>query len=60
MSQLLTVQQAAEKLGVTVSTVHRYEARGLLRPHFRTLGGHRRYRLEDVLSIRDRNKKGLS
>lgn len=55
---LLTVQQTAEKLGVTVSTVHRYERSGVLRPAFRTVGGHRRFRLEDVIQLRDR-RKGL-
>lgn len=57
--QLLTVLQAAEKLGVTVSTVHRYERSGVLSPAFRTAGNHRRYKLSDVLRVRD-IKKGTN
>jgi MerR family transcriptional regulator, light-induced transcriptional regulator len=44
---LLSSTAAAEKLGVTVSTVKRWADEGLL-PHVRTAGGHRRFRALDV------------
>lgn len=55
--QLITVQQAADKLGVTVSTIHRYERSGVLEPAFRTAGNHRRYKLSDVMRVRDSKRK---
>jgi len=42
---LLTAQEAAEYLRVSLSTLNRIERRGLLSP-LRTPGGHRRYTLE--------------
>jgi excisionase family DNA binding protein len=42
---LLTANEAAEYLRVSLSTLNRLERRGLLHP-LRTPGGHRRYTLE--------------
>lgn len=39
---LLTAREAAEFLGISLSTLRKIEQRGLLIP-FRTPGGHRRY-----------------
>jgi excisionase family DNA binding protein len=47
---LLSSTTAAEKLGVTVSTVKRWADEGLL-PHVRTAGGHRRFRAFDVSNM---------
>ena len=52
---LLTAQEAAQYLRVSLSTLNRIERRGLLQP-LRTPGGHRRYTLEmlnDCLTHRD-------
>jgi excisionase family DNA binding protein len=43
----LTPRQAADRLGVTAETVVAWADAGKL-PCFRTLGGHRRFRVEDV------------
>ena len=43
-NQLLNARQAAEYLGISLSTLGRVERDGFLIP-FRTPGGHRRYRI---------------
>ena len=43
-NQLLNARQAAEYLGISLSTLGRVEREGFLIP-FRTPGGHRRYRI---------------
>ena len=44
----LTPRQAAELLGVTVKTLHRWEADGKIKST-RTVGGHRRYDIADLI-----------
>ncbi len=44
----LTVGQVAEQLGVTVRTLHHYDAIGLLVPSGRTSAGYRLYTVEDI------------
>lgn len=41
----LSIGQAAAALGISVSTLRRWEFEGFLTPSFRTVGGHRRYSL---------------
>ena len=41
----LSIGQAAVLLGVSVSTLRRWELEGFLLPAYRTLGGHRRFAL---------------
>lgn len=50
----LTPAEAAEILGVSPSTVRRYEESGLLVPRRLPGSGHRRYRRADVEQLRDR------
>jgi putative resolvase len=45
MSRLLTIGEAAEVLGVSVSTLRRWDTEGRLQPDERTAGGQRRYDL---------------
>lgn len=40
--RLMTAREAGAYLGISLSTLHKIEKRGLLVP-FRTPGGHRRY-----------------
>jgi excisionase family DNA binding protein len=52
-NQLLNARQAAEYLGISLSTLGRVERQGNLIP-FRTPGGHRRYRtnmLDEYLEL---------
>jgi len=44
----LTVGQVAEQLGVTVRTLHHYDAIGLVVPSGRTSAGYRLYTVEDI------------
>ncbi|MFB2936240.1 MerR family DNA-binding transcriptional regulator, partial [Aerosakkonemataceae cyanobacterium BLCC-F154] len=47
----LTISEAAKIKGVSVSTLRRWEAEGKLTPE-RTLNGHRRYNLAQLLGIK--------
>jgi excisionase family DNA binding protein len=49
----LSPQEAADLLGVTVKTLHRWEADGKIKST-RTVGGHRRYDIADLIG----NKTG--
>lgn len=40
--KLLTAREAVDYLGISLSTLHKIEKKGLIVP-FRTPGGHRRY-----------------
>jgi excisionase family DNA binding protein len=62
----LTVAEVAALFRVDRQTVLRWDQRGKLKASFRTLGGHRRYRKEEVLALlrpeprpRKRRKKPL-
>ncbi|MBC7533954.1 MAG: recombinase family protein, partial [Oligoflexus sp.] len=52
----ISVGAAAEILGVSISTLRRWEKEKVLLPSYRTMGGHRRYdtvKLMDTFSIQD-------
>ena len=48
MDRLLTIGEAAKALGVSISTLRRWEDEGRLVPEERTAGGQRRYRLSKL------------
>ncbi len=50
--EFMTVKQAAERLGISVSTLRRWATAGRLAYH-RTEGGHRRFRAVDVANLVD-------
>lgn len=50
LPEVLTPGEVAALLGVSPKTVARWASSGAL-PHFRTPGGHRRYRRVDVLAV---------
>ena len=49
MSNLLSIQEAAHLLGVSSNTLRRWEAEGKITSE-RTIGGHRRYQVNDLLN----------
>ncbi|MDE5083442.1 MAG: IS607 family transposase [Trichodesmium sp. St18_bin1] len=49
MSSLLSIQEAADLLGVSSNTLRRWEAQGKITSE-RTVGGHRRYQVSDLLN----------
>ena len=63
MKKLISISEASIILGVTTTTLRRWNQSGKLIPKFRTLGGHRRYELETIIRIIqpniNKNKKTL-
>lgn len=53
MDEMLSTSPAAKVLGVNPATLRDYEARGLIRSR-RLPGGYRRWRLGDLIELRDR------
>jgi len=51
MHSAVSIGEAALAMEVSVSTLRRWEAAGYFRASFRTRGGHRRYRLEDLQKV---------
>lgn len=50
--EMVSVSQATKFLGISMTTLYRYEKKGLIHP-YRTVGGHRRYNLFQLLKFRD-------
>lgn len=53
----LTSRQAAERLGVALNTLHRLADIGEV-PCYRTAGGHRRFRDDDLTAALERRQTG--
>jgi excisionase family DNA binding protein len=51
MQESISIGRAATMLGVSISTLRRWHSEGRLIPAFRSLGGHRRYSLDQVLAL---------
>ena len=47
---LLSIKEKAKELGVSIATLRRWDSKGLLEPDGRTLGTHRRYKVESKVS----------
>jgi len=54
--KLLSIKEASELLSVSEKTLRRWEKKGLLTP-FRTSGGHRRYMLDVIKSLRRKKSR---
>jgi excisionase family DNA binding protein len=50
MNKIITPKKAAEMLGVSTTTLRNWESAGKLMA-IKTLGGHRRYRFEDIKKL---------
>ena len=51
MDKFISIQEASLIICVTTTTLRRWEKSGLLKPHHRTLGNHRRYDLQEILKL---------
>jgi predicted site-specific integrase-resolvase len=51
MQEGVSIGRAAIMLGVSISTLRRWHAEGRLIPAFRSLGGHRRYAMDQLLAL---------
>ena len=47
----ISIGEVAVMLGVSVVTLRRWDCSGKLRSVFRTFGNHRRYNLDDILKL---------
>jgi excisionase family DNA binding protein len=56
---LLTAKQAVEYLGISLSTLHKIEKKGLIVP-YRTPGGHRRYDQDMLDEYLEASRQGPS
>ena len=50
MPRFVSIGKASEELGVSISTLRRWEVEGKLIPE-RTKGGQRRYSIEQIMSL---------
>jgi len=55
MDKFISIKETSEIIGVTTTTLRRWEANEKLKSHHRTLGNHRRYKLSDILNIINKN-----
>jgi len=51
MDKYISIKEAAELIGVTTTTLRRWEDSGKFTPNHRTFGNHRRYELKSVLLL---------
>ena len=47
-NQVLSIGEISSIFGISISTLRRWDKQRLLKPSFKTIGGHRRYYLEQV------------
>jgi predicted site-specific integrase-resolvase len=52
----ISIGQAATLLGISITTLRRWEREGFFAPSYRTLGGHRRYALTAIENLFNHNK----
>lgn len=55
--EYLTVRQAAEYLGVTVMTLHRWDAAGKLKARRHPINNYRLYKMEDLKKLLNKASK---
>ena len=55
MDKFISIKEASELVGVTTTTLRRWEQNGLFCANHRTFGNHRRYELESVLKLINKN-----
>jgi putative resolvase len=59
MNNLITIKEASELLGVSPKTLRRWEKQGKITP-IRTAGGHRRFRMTDILGCQQETDHPLT
>jgi predicted site-specific integrase-resolvase len=57
MDEYLSIGKAAKFLGLSISTLRRWEISGKLISHFRTFGQHRRYKTSTLLNLSNNTQK---
>jgi excisionase family DNA binding protein len=56
-SDFVPLSKAVQLLGVSSSTLYRYEKAGLIKA-YRTAGGHRRYSVKELTSFLEKMRRG--
>ena len=59
MDQHLSLGQSAKYLGISLSTMYRWENKNILTPCFRTIGNHRRYSISKLLKISKKKENNI-
>ena len=57
MNEYCSIGQAAKQLGLSITTLRRWEKQQKLIPAFRTFGNHRRYKLLDIIKLNQQKKR---
>lgn len=57
MDKFISIKEASELIGVTTTTLRRWEQNGTFCPNHRTFGNHRRYEMESVLKLINKSKE---
>ncbi len=57
MNNYISISEASAIMGITTTTLRRWESSGKLVANYRTFGNHRRYCLNNILELTNQNKK---
>ena len=55
MKKMLSIGEVSLILGVSISTLRRWDKKGKLKPKYRIFGNQRRYLFEDIINILEPN-----
>jgi predicted site-specific integrase-resolvase len=55
MKKMLSIEEVSLILGVSISTLRRWDKKGKLKPKYRTFGNQRMYLFEDIINILEPN-----
>ena len=57
MDKYMSIKEASILIGVTTTTLRRWDSSDSLISHHQTIGNHRRYSMLDVLSLKQMNNE---
>jgi DNA-binding transcriptional MerR regulator len=59
MNNYISISEASAIMGITTTTLRRWESSGKLVANYRTFRNHRRYCLNDILELTNEKKKQI-
>ena len=51
MNEHISIGKAIQILGISLSTMYRWESKKIIKASFRTIGNHRRFKLSDIMIL---------